>query len=182
MTHRAVGLVLVAAALAACTSGAGEPDAGPPSVVDACVLLTPAVLEQLGPPGAVKQPFDSAGPSSAISSCNVDLAGDGTGDLSGDLSVALGVDRDGMYDEEWRAERCAQAGVRPSADGPGDASCLVVFPSDGLESRVDGWAWVGDGAEAYVGYQLIEPGVLPATAEADLRALLESAVEALPVG
>ena len=165
-------LLLVALALVATGCGRDATSA-PQPVDDPCPLITQQVLDRLAPDG-VRVPSGDA----SNRSCSVDLSG--SSPLRGDLLVEVSSSPAPGYDTTWRTARCREIGSQPSADGPGDTACLVVTPFDGAQSHVDGWAWVGTTYQAHVGYQLVEPPTLPATAEQDLRDLLAGAVASLP--
>lgn len=167
----------LAATVGACARGADEPDL-PETLPDACALLSPEVLARLAP--AQAEPVSTgAGAPSGQASCDVDLTLDGGSGMRGDLGVALEIDRAGAFGADVRQERCAEAGAEVTTEGPGDHACVAVTQFDGTQSRVDGWAWVGDGGQVRVVYQLVEPRTLPPTAEADVRDLLADAVDAL---
>jgi hypothetical protein len=180
VTSRSIAAVTTACALTvALVACSGErPD--PVALRDPCGLITDDLLARLAP-GSERVPEANIGDRSGSRACNVDLTS-GSGGLRGDLGIEVSVDGAEMYDEKWRADRCAEFGATPAADGPGDTSCFAVTAWDGSETRIDGWAWVGDDHAAKVGYQLVQPQTLPAGAEQDLRALLASATESLPTG
>lgn len=147
-----------------------DPPVGRP-LPDPCALITPEVLDRLAP-GGVRVPADDP----VSRSCSIDR----TGPVRGDLLVEVSADSRPGYDVVWRTARCQEIGAQPSPEGPGDAACLNVRQFDGLQARVDGWAWVGTGSQAHVAYRLVDP--LSMTAEQDLRDLLAAAVAALPAG
>lgn len=168
------GLLLVALALVA--AGCGSDDTSDPQPVDdPCPLITQQVLDRLAPNG-VRVPSGVA----SDRSCSVDLTTSSS--LRGDLVVEVSSSTRPTYGTSQRTTRCSEIGSQPTADGPGDSSCVVVKPFDGSQSRVDGYAWVGSTYQAHVEYQLIDPPTLPLTAEQDLRDLLARAVASLPAG
>jgi hypothetical protein len=174
--RRFISALALLAALAACT---GErPD--PAALRDPCDLITDDLLARLAP-GSDRVPNANIGDTSGSRECSVDLTS-GNRALRGDLAVEVSADGAGMYDEKWRSGRCGELGATPAADGPGDTSCFAVSPWDGGETRIDGWAWVGDDYAARVAYQVVQPKTLPAGAEQHLRGLLAAATDSLPTG
>jgi hypothetical protein len=174
--RRFVAAVALLASVAACSGDRPDPAALP----DPCGLITDDVLARIAP-GSERTPDANVGDQDGRRSCEVDLTS-GTGSLRGDLAVEVEADGSDSYDEKWQSDRCAQFGATPSAEGPGDISCVTVSPWDGSQTRIDGWAWVGDDYAARVAYQMVQPQTLPAGTEQDLRALLAAAVDALPTG
>lgn len=169
--------VVAVMSLSGCAGAPGGP-AEPSELRDPCALITDELLARLAP-GAPRVPTSNLGEISGSMMCEVDLES-GTGPMRGDLAVAVAVDGVDMYDDTWRAGRCAEIGSGPSTDGPGDLSCVAVTPWTGTQTRIDGYAWIGDDFQARVAYQLAEPSALPAGAENDLRGLLAAAVDSLP--
>lgn len=170
-TRHLPGLVLMLV-LAGCAGG----PAAPADLRDPCPLITDAMLDRLAT-GGTRVPAANTGGISGSKDCSVDL-GDA---MRGDLLVAVSVDGVDLYDQRWRADRCARIEATPTTEGPGDHSCVSVLPWSGGQARIDALAWVGDDYEVRVGYQLVEPREFPDGAEKDLRDLLAAAVAALPV-
>lgn len=175
VTGFVVGLMLVAG----CSGHSGGDPAKPTRLADPCALLTDELLAKLSP-GSSRVPSETLGEISGTKRCEVNLE-EGSSGMRGDLAVSVAVDGTDSYDDGWRNNRCGRIQADPSDAGPGDVSCLKVKPWDGVESRIDGWAWIGDDYEAYVAYQLVAPRELPVGAETDMRALLAAAVDSLPV-
>ena len=165
-------LVLAAAAvlLAACT----HHERVSTDLRDPCDLVTDALLHRLAP-GGERVPTSDEGTISASRSCEVDLTSSRP-TMRGDLGVTVSVDGTEGYDGPWRARRCKEIGSPRTTVGPGDVSCFAVRARDGLQSRIDGWAWVGDDRAAHVELQIIDPAELPASARRDLRQLLARAI------
>jgi len=176
VTGVVVGLLLV---VTGCSGDLGGDPAEPSQLADPCALVTDDLLAKLSA-GSPRAPSEILGEVSGSKSCEVNLE-DGTSGMRGDLVVSVAVDGTDTYDDGWRNNRCGRIQADPSEDGPGDVSCLMVQAWDGGQSRVDGYAWMGDDFEARVAYQLVEPQELPAGTEDDMRALLAAAVESLPV-
>ncbi|MBF9132654.1 hypothetical protein I0C86_27410 [Plantactinospora sp. S1510] len=170
----AAGVLLVG--LAGC---AGSKPAAPAELQDPCVLVTDEMLGRLAPGSKRESSFQKYGESSGSKQCAIDLNSE-TGPFSGDIAIKVEVTDFDSFDARWRADRCADVGAKPTSDGPGDHSCLVVRPWKDGEARVDGWAWVGDNYEVYVAYQLVEPQTFPTGAEQDMRDLLAAGVDSLP--
>ncbi|QXC62424.1 hypothetical protein KSP35_06380 [Aquihabitans sp. G128] len=173
-------LLLVAVGLVAAVTWArhdGDDDLST-DLADPCSLVSQPTLDRLAP-GATKEPSASSGGRSKELSCAVDLTASPDG-FRGDLALDVAVDGGGQYDAAWRKRRCADIGAVPEEAAPGHRSCVVVQPFDGLESRIDAYAWVDDAYEVHVAYQLVEPKDLPASAEADVRALLAAGLASLP--
>lgn len=175
-TRRCIAALTLVAALTACSGG--RPD--PAALRDPCALITDDLLARLAP-GSERIPDANIGDRSGSRGCDVDLTS-GSGAFRGDLRVEVSVDGVDMFDDKWRSDRCAEFAAAPGADGPGDISCLAVTPWDGGQTRIDGWAWVGDDHATKVAYQMVQPQTLPAGAEQDLRALLAAATDSLPTG
>jgi len=171
-----VGVLLV---VTGCSGDLGGAPAKPLQLADPCALVTDELLAKLST-GSPRSSSEVLGEVSGSKSCEVNLE-DGTSGMRGDLVVSVAVDGTDTYDDGWRNNRCGRIQADPSEDGPGDVSCLNTRPWDGGQSRVDGYAWIGDDFEARVAYQLVEPQELPAGTEDDMRALLAAAVESLPV-
>jgi hypothetical protein len=172
------GAVLVTGVLLFASAGCAGRPAKPTELTDPCLLITDDLLSRLAP-GSVRETISNLDNDSGTLRCTVDLTS-GPAAMRGDLEVSVAVDGHDGYNDGWRSQSCGRVGGKPTSDGPGDTSCLIVTPWDGGESRIDGWAWIGDDYEAYVVYQLVEPQTLPSTAEQDLKALLVAAVDALP--
>ncbi len=167
---------LVACGLTGCT-GEEEPEPAA-SLNDPCGLISDDVLERLAPGAVLSIPETAGSESSGSKRCHIDLTTQTT-TMRGDFGVDVSVN-EGLYDDDWKSEKCSERGADPGSDGPGDVSCAPVTKWDGGETRFDGWAWVGDDYEAYVYYQLVDPETMPSGAEQDLRDLLEAAVDSLP--
>lgn len=175
---RRVQALVAAGVLSCCVTGCADDDQDAAPVSDPCPLISDAVLERLAP-GAERTPVpEGAGVAGPSRRCEVSLES-GTGSRRGDLTVTVSAAANELYDAAWRQEHCGKHEVKPARGGPGDFSCVAVTPFDGVETRVDGYAWVGD-YEAKVAYQLLEPQQLPARAEKDMRDLLAAAVNSLP--
>jgi hypothetical protein len=172
------GAVLVTGLLLFASAGCADGPAKPAALTDPCLLITDELLSRLAP-GSVRETVSNLDNDSGSMRCTVDLTS-GPASMRGDLEVSVAIDGNDGYDDRWRSDSCGRVGGKPTSDGPGDTSCLIVTPWDGGESRIDGWAWIGDDYEANVVYQLVEPQDLPSTAEQDLRALLAAAVDSLP--
>jgi hypothetical protein len=172
-------VVVVLLVVTGCSGDLSGPPAKPSQLADPCALVTDELLAKLAA-GSPRVPSETLGRISGSKSCEVNLE-DGTSGRRGDLAVSVSVDGTDTYDDGWRNNRCGRIQSDPSEDGPGDVSCLKVQPWDGGQSRIDGWAWIGDDFQAHVAYQLVEPKELPAGADDDMRTLLAAAVESLPV-
>jgi hypothetical protein len=177
---QSVRLLAGACALLVVLAGCQDEPASPAALPEPCELITDDLLARLAP-GSQREPYSNLAQASGTRECAVDLTS-GTGGLRGDLAIRVEVTGSDAFDEVWRSRRCEQIGADPATGGPGDVSCLTVSPWDGAQTRIDGWAWVGDDYQVQVAYQLVEPQALPSTAERDLRDLLAAAVAALPVG
>ncbi|CAN5788673.1 hypothetical protein BH10ACT1_BH10ACT1_16590 [soil metagenome] len=161
--------------LAACSD---DGDDGPSlALQDPCTLITDDVLARLAPDGE-RVPTRSMGDHSGSLECAVDLTSTPS-DQRGDLGVDVTADGS-RFDDAWQAERCQDIDAEVTSSGPGDTSCTSVRPFDGSQARFDGYAWSERGYQVHVQYQLVEPQVLPATAEADVRVVLAAGVAALP--
>ncbi|MCO1616468.1 MULTISPECIES: hypothetical protein [Micromonospora] len=174
---RSAALLLVIGVLLASAGCTADETASPGELRDPCALLPADLLARLAP-GAQPTASANLGDRSGSKECAVDLTS-GTA-MRGDLVVTVATDAEGRYDATWRRDRCDRIAAEPSDAGPGDTSCTAVRPWDGGETRFDGWAWRGDHYEVRVAYQVVKPETLPAGAEADLRGVLASAVDALP--
>ncbi|MFJ8579352.1 hypothetical protein [Micromonospora sp. NPDC093277] len=168
---------LLGLGLAACSDDTVELGQLP----DPCPLITDDMLTRLAP-GSAREPDRDITSHGATLACSVDLnAADG---FRGDLRVTVIAeslsDYNPSYSEKTQTEECDGIGAPLSQDGPGDRSCFAVRQWDGSQSRIDGWAFVGDHYAARVAYQLQEPQQFPAGAEQDLRGLLGAAAASLP--
>lgn len=178
-----LGATVLLTALATGCGLLGDEEATPSTDLgDPCALLSDPLLDRLAPdaepPEASEILPETSG--SGYLSCAVDLTTAPAGGFRGDLGIQVRVDSGATFDEDWQVEHCAEVGADVTTEGPGDTGCIAVQRNDGLESRVDAWAWVGSDYEVSVGYQLIFPEELPPSAEEDVRNLLGAAVDQLP--
>src|SRR5687768_17607156 len=181
LTRTLVAIGILASVVTACT-GHDEPDnpAAPASLSDPCLLITDELLERLIP-GGIRAPTEHLGTISGHKQCDVDMATpSGTVPVRASLAIQVAIDGVDPYDEAWRSKFRDAIEAEPTPDGPGDVACWRAAGRDGGETRIDGWAWVGDDYQAWVLYRLFEPQKLPTDAERLIRALLAAAANSLP--
>jgi hypothetical protein len=179
----AVALLALVAVASGCSLLDDEEADPPRDIQDPCPLLTDSVLERLAPDADPPEARNGLPETSGTGylSCEVDLSTAPAGGFRGDLTMQVWVDNVETFDADWQQEHCAELDVEVTTAGPGDTGCVSVQEDDGLESRVDGYAWIGSDYEVSVHYQLISPDELPDSAEDDVRALLYAGVDDLPV-
>lgn len=175
--------LLLTAALGGCGVFSDEEADPPTDIQDPCPLFTDSLLERLAPDADPPTANDGLADTSGTGylSCEVDLSTAPVGGYRGDLTMQVWVDDIETFDRDWQLEHCLEVGAEVTTAGPGDTGCVSVQQNDGVESRIDAWAWIGSDYEVNVSYQLIFPERLPDTAEDDVRALLLAGVDALPV-
>lgn len=130
-------------------------------------------------PGAADRAAAGAGRDATFTggdpaACNVQA----TGDDATYAALFLFVSQDVYGIDDDREETCDEIGRSPSADGPGEQSCISPDPTV-PGATVEGYAFRGD-VQASVSYVTRSADGLPPAAEEAVADLLEQLLAAVP--